>query len=109
MITHRSNAIYYGIEFVDKLKQIIRRQQFDITIQATIELNIISRSIIKQLRKNVLAKCYGGDVSRKKLLQKQKKGKKHMKQIGNITLPQEELLAILHIGKKLLNNVKELI
>lgn len=101
MITHRSNAIYYGIEFVDKLKQIIRRQQFDITIQATIDLNIISHSIIKQLRKNVLAKCYGGDVSRKKkLLQKQKKGKKRMKQIGNITLPQEALLAILHIGKK---------
>lgn len=101
MITHRSNAIYYGIEFVDKLKQIIRRQQFDITIQATIDLNIISRSIIQQLRKNVLAKCYGGDVSRKKkLLQKQKKGKKRMKQIGNITLPQEALLAILHIGKK---------
>lgn len=101
MITHRVNAIYYGIEFVDKLKKIIRRQQFDITIQATIDLHITSRSIIKQLRKNVLAKCYGGDVSRKKkLLQKQKKGKKRMKQIGNIILPQEALLDILHIGKK---------
>lgn len=101
MITHRVNAIYYGIEFVDKLKKIIQRQQFDITIQATIDLHITSRSIIKQLRKNVLAKCYGGDVSRKKkLLQKQKKGKKRMKQIGNIILPQEALLEILHIGKK---------
>ena len=80
--------------------QVVTGQQFDIAIQAAIGTHIIARSTVKQLRKNVLAKCYGGDISRKKkLLQKQKEGKKRMKQIGNVELPQEAFLAILHVGK----------
>lgn len=100
LITYRANAPYRGRELVDQMKGVIPRQQFDIAIQATIGTTIIARSTVKQLRKNVLAKCYGGDVSRKKkLLQKQKKGKKRMKQVGNVALPQEAFLAILHVGK----------
>ncbi|MGP1954343.1 MAG: translation elongation factor 4, partial [Arsenophonus sp. NC-QC1-MAG3] len=100
LITHRANALYRGRELVDKMKDLIPRQQFDIVIQAAIGTHIIARLMVKQLRKNVLAKCYGGDVSRKKkLLQKQKEGKKRMKQLGNIELPQEVFLAILHVGK----------
>lgn len=101
LITHRSNARYRSYKLVDKLQNIIPRQQFDVSIQAAIGKHIIVRSTIKQLRKNVLEKCYGGDVSRKrKLLQKQKKGKKRMKQIGHVELPQEIFLAILHMGKE---------
>ncbi|WP_457913435.1 translation elongation factor 4 [Candidatus Gillettellia adelgis] len=100
LITHRNHAQYRGRELVQKMQSLIPRQQFDIAIQATIGTHVIARSTVKQLRKNVLAKCYGGDISRKKkLLQKQKDGKKRMKQIGNVTLPQEAFLAILHIGR----------
>lgn len=100
LITHRENALIYGRKLVDKIKDLIPRQQFIIAIQAAIGTHIIARSTVKQLRKNVLAKCYGGDVSRKKkLLQKQKKGKKRMKQVGNVELPQEAFLAVLRIGR----------
>lgn len=100
LITHANNAQYHGRELVRKMQELIPRQQFDIDVQAAIGMKIIARSTVKKLRKNVIAKCYGGDVSRKKkLLQKQKDGKKRMKQIGNVELPQEAFLAILHIGK----------
>lgn len=100
LITHRDNAKNRSRNLVEKIKEFITRQQFDITIQAAIGSNIIARSTVKQLRKNVLAKCYGGDVSRKKkLLKKQKEGKKRMKQIGNIELSKEAFLAILHVDK----------
>lgn len=100
MITHRNNAPYFSRKLVDKLQKLIPRQQFDIIIHAAIGNHIIARSTVKQLRKNVIARCHGGDVSRKKkLLQKQKDGKKRMKQIGSIELPQAAFLAILHIDK----------
>jgi len=100
VITHRENSQSRGRELVEKLRELIPRQMFDIAIQAAIGNHIVARSTVKQLRKNVIAKCYGGDVSRKKkLLQKQKEGKKRMKQVGNVELPQDAFLAILKVGK----------
>lgn len=100
MITHRTNSQGRGRELVEKMRELIPRQMFDIAIQAAIGGHIIARSTVKQLRKNVLAKCYGGDVSRKKkLLAKQKEGKKRMKTLGNVEVPQEAFLAVLKVGK----------
>ncbi|CAD6506911.1 translation elongation factor 4 [Candidatus Profftia tarda] len=100
LLTHRDNAYSRGRELVEQIQKLIPRQQFNIAIQAAICNQIIARSTVKQLRKNVIAKCYGGDVSRKKkLLQKQKDGKKRMKYVGNVELPKQVFLAILHIGK----------